>query len=67
MQKVSWMLVDLQRQELPLAVVDTQEELARLAGSSVSTVSSQISRVKNGIINRSQYVRVTVDWDEEEW
>lgn len=67
MQKVLWMLVDLQRQELPLAVVDTQEELARLAGSSVSTISSQISRVKNGIIKRSQYVRVTIDWDEEEW
>lgn len=67
MQKVLWMLVDLQRQELPLAVVDTQKELARLAGSSVSTVRRQISRVTNGIIKRSQYVRVTVDWDEEEW
>lgn len=66
MKKYLWMLVDIKREELPLAVVDTMEELAQIAGSSVSTVSSQICRVSKGIIHKSQYVRVEVDWEEEE-
>lgn len=60
-----YMAVDLEYYELPYAIADTAEELAKLCGVTKSNVCSAISNVKNGRAKRSRYVKVEVE-DEDE-
>lgn len=61
-----FMAVDLNDNELPLAVAETAAELARICGVSERTVHSAISNVKAGRTKRSKYIRVVVEETIEE-
>lgn len=56
-----YMAVDLEYYELPYAVADTAEELAKMCGVTKNNVYSAISHVKNGRAKRSRYVKVEVE------
>lgn len=58
-----WLKVTADRYELPLAVADTGEELARVCGTSPNNVYSTMSKAKR-LGHRCQYVRVEVGRDE---
>lgn len=71
MQKYKWaedklkplyLLVTQDRFELPLAVSDTVEGLAKIAGVQQSTISKCLNRGGK----RSRYVRVYVNMEEDE-
>ena len=55
-----YIAVDLKYYELPYAIADTAEELARMCGVNEKTVYSAISNVKSGKAKRSRYVVVEV-------
>lgn len=70
MQKYKWaennmkplyLLVTKDKYQLPLAVADTAEELARIVGVNQSTIIKCINRRK-----KSQYIRIYVDLEEDE-
>lgn len=56
-----YMAVDLEYYELPYAVADTAEELAKMCGVTKNNVYSTISHVKSGRYERGRYVKVEVD------
>ena len=56
-----WMEVDTQRNELPLRMADSAEELAALCGVATVTVKTTASRVKHG--QRGRYVKVWIGPD----
>lgn len=55
-----YMKIDLKHKELPLLVCDTQQELADLAGVSVTTVRSSISRLMSGERKTSEFIYVDI-------
>ena len=57
-----WLKVTTDRYELPVAVADTGEELARICGVSGNNVYSTMSKAKR-LGHRCQYVRVKVEED----
>ena len=57
------MAVDLEYYELPYAIADTAEELAKMCGVTKNNVYSTISHVKSGRYQRGRYVKVEV-YDE---
>lgn len=64
-----YLLVTQDKYELPLAVTDTQEELARIAGVTAGTVMSSLSRNKHSKKPRKSKYRVVWvprDDDKEE-
>lgn len=61
-----YMAVDLEYYELPYAVADTAEELAKMCGVTKNNVHSAISNVKNGRVKRSRYVKVEVEDDVDD-
>ena len=56
-----YMAVDLEYYELPYAIADTAEELAKMCGVTKNNVYSTISHVKSGRYQRGRYVKVEVD------
>ena len=46
MGKALWMKVDLKDDEIPLAVADTQRQLAAICGVKEKTIKESISRAK---------------------
>ena len=58
-----YMAVDLEYYELPYAIADTAEELAKMCGVTKNNVYSTISHVKSGRYQRGRYVKVEV-YDE---
>lgn len=59
-----WMKVTPDRYELPVAVGDTAEQLARLVGCTKNNIYSAISNAtKHGY--RCQYIKVTIEEDSE--
>jgi len=64
MAKYLWLKVTLDKYELPLAVAETSEELARLVGVSGNAVRVGRSQEKRGW-KRSSYKKVRIDEDEE--
>lgn len=60
-----WMMVDLKDNELPLAVADSLEELAELAGVKKKTITSRInSSRRRG--TKCKYVKVQIDEEGEQ-
>lgn len=59
--KMLWLEIDLRHKELPVRVADSAEELARMAGVSLSTIKASASRGRHG--KRSRYITV---WIAEE-
>lgn len=58
--EVVYMKVTKDKYELPVAVADTADALAKICGVSVSTVRSSITREKKGFVN-SSYKKVIID------
>lgn len=58
MCKYLWLQVTPDKYELPVAVADTAEQLAKVAGVQISTVVKCVRLVELGINKRSIYVRV---------
>ena len=70
MQKYKWaeknlkplyLLVTKDKYQLPLAVADSANELARILGVNQSTIIKSITHRKN-----SQYIRIYVDLQEDD-
>lgn len=59
-----WMMVDLNDNELPLAVADSAAELARLAGVREATIRANISNSRR-LGCRCRYVKVEAEDDNE--
>ena len=60
-----YMAVDSDEYELPYAVADTAEELARLCGVKKNTVISSISQLRRGKTKSSRYLRIEVEGEDE--
>ena len=61
-----YMKVTKDKFELPIVVVDSAYELARLCGVNVSTIMHSVSTQSKRIIKNSQYKRVWVSDSDEE-
>ena len=59
-----WLEVTPDEYELPLAVADSVQELARLRGKRAGTIKACVCKREKGKRKRSIYVRVRVD-DED--
>lgn len=62
--KPLYLLVSQDEYELPLAVTDTMDELARIAGVTGDTVAAAISR--RGKAKHTSHSRYRVVWVEED-
>lgn len=60
MKRFVYMKVTPDKYELPIAIADTAQELARITGSSVNTIYSAISNYRAGRTKRSVYVQVEI-------
>lgn len=58
-----YMKVTNDEYELPLAVADTQEELAKLLGVSRTAVSKALTHQKSHVYSTSSYKEIEVDDD----
>ena len=56
-----YLLVTKDKYQLPLAVADSADELARIVGVRQSTIIKSITQRK-----KSQYIRIYVDLEEDE-
>lgn len=59
--KPLYLLVTKDKYQLPLAVADSADELARIVGVRQSTIIKSITQRK-----KSQYIRIYVDLEEDE-
>lgn len=57
-----WMAIDLNDNELPLAVADTAKKLAEMCGVTENAIHCAISNAKKGGW-RCRYVKVEIDDD----
>ena len=55
-----WMMVTMDKYELPLAVADTARELSELTGYHVGSIVTGASGVKNGKLKRSHFRKVKI-------
>lgn len=61
-----YMMVTTDEYELPIAVAETLCELADMVGVKVSTIYSSMSHYKAGSINKTPYVKVSLDEEGSE-
>lgn len=61
MKKTLYMKVTNDEYELPVAVADSQRELARMLGISNTVISHAIGMVKHGVLKNSTYKIVEID------
>lgn len=61
-----WMRVTRDIFQLPLAVADTAQELARLCGTTTAVIYSQVSQVRSGRLKSCPWVCVHLDEDDED-
>lgn len=62
--KYLWLAVSADEYELPLAVTDSPNELARIFGISKSTVKSQAKRNTDGSVSGRKFIKVERDNNE---
>lgn len=55
-----YMMVTKDKYELPLAVVDSAEELSKISGKSVNTIRSSACHVKTGKLKHSAFHRIEI-------
>ena len=55
-----WLMVEKDKYELPLAVANSAEELAKITGSTEGSIRSFVSKYDNGKIKFSKYRRVRI-------
>ncbi len=66
MSKTIWMLVTRDEYELPLAVANSAEELARITGKSANTIKSSAGKYKKGLLKTCSYRRVDLEEDKDD-
>lgn len=59
-----WMMVTQDEYELPLAIADSSDELARICGTSANSIRSTVAKARKGIIKNPSYVLVKVEEGE---
>lgn len=59
--KKLYLVVTRDEYEHPIAVADTQRELAKLLGVKENTVNKAYYDIRNGLVHRSQYKEVLID------
>lgn len=62
-----YMKVDHAHAGVPVAIADTPTELARLCGTSLSTVSHAIARARKKSAGRSWYISVWTEWSDKDY
>lgn len=55
-----YMMVTMDKYELPILVAESVRELAERSGTSENVIRSQISKHKHGIIKRSKFICVEI-------
>lgn len=58
-----WMLVSMDKYELPLAVADSASQLARMVGANRNTIFTSIYQARTKGY-RSKYVKVEIEEDD---
>lgn len=66
MKKKLYLAVSADQYELPLAVFDTSHELADWSGYGIMYVLSAITHNYSGEKSSMQFLRVEVEWEEDE-
>lgn len=61
---VVFMKVTRDKYELPIAIADSIQELARITGSNENTIRSELSHAKTKKRKRSIYQKVEIGGDE---
>lgn len=61
---IIWLKVSHDKYELPLAVADTAEELAKICGTTKNNIASEASKYDKGVMPFTKYRRIEVT-DEE--
>lgn len=59
-----WMAVTRDEYELPIAIADTAEGLAKLVGTTTNAVVSTVSHYRKGRKKKCKYYQVEIDEDE---
>lgn len=55
-----YLKVTADKYELPIAIADTQAELARMLGMPKSNINSSFSKLRSGKVKASSYVEVEI-------
>lgn len=61
---ILYIAVTRDKYQLPMAVAETTEELARMIGASNSTIRSHLYKVKSGIVKKPRYEKVVIEEDD---
>ena len=61
---ILYIAVARDKYQLPMAVAETIEELARMIGASNSTIRSHLYKVKSGIVKKPRYEKVVIEEDD---
>lgn len=61
-----YMAVTADKYELPLAIADSPKQLAKLVGTTPAKISSAIGKNINGKYLGLKYVKVWIDYNEED-
>lgn len=55
-----YIMIETDKYELPIAVFDDIEELAKFAGVKKKSILSAMAHFKSGVINSCKYLRVNI-------
>lgn len=58
---VLWICISQDEYELPIAVADTQRELAEMVGVKKESIRTEFSKWKHGFRNSCRYRKVEID------
>ena len=63
---IIWLKVTDDEYELPVAVADTQDELARICNTTKNSIASSMSHFEKGRIGKCLYRKVVIEEGEED-
>lgn len=64
-KRIIWMMVTMDKFELPLVVADTAAELAQKCGTTENCIYSTVSHLDRGDLKTAKFRRVEVDLDDD--
>jgi hypothetical protein len=56
-----WMKISKDKYELPIAVANTAQELAKICKVNVNCIISTVSKTKKGIYKNPSYIKVEIE------
>lgn len=63
--EVIWMEVTSDKYELPVAVADSAEELAKMSGVKRTSIIEQLCRYRHGLYKQCKYRKIELTEDDE--